>query len=270
MTRSPATLRPGVAKRWRSRLFVSRIAAYRIGLVVVAIGLWQALASSGLLSVFWISSPLLLIRRFGTDLADGSLLVNVGQSLYEAIIAFVVASALGIAAGLFVARRPVLEQVLAPFVTGINTMPRVALAPLIILWFGIGALSKIVTACTLVFFILFINVLAAAKNVDQDLVTITRLLGGSDRQVTLKVLLPSAIPWIFAGLRLGLTYSLLGVVVAEILSSHFGIGFIIANSAGTFDTTGVFEGLITLLIIAMALDAMMTAVERRLLKWRPE
>lgn len=228
------------------------------------------LADTGVVKPFWISSPSLVTMRFVSDLATGALLINVEQTLYEAFVAFVIASALGIAAGLYIAQHPVVDRVTAPFITAMNTLPRIALAPLIILWFGIGPASKIITACTLVFFILLVNTLAGGKNVDQDLITIARLLGANKREMMMKVTLPSTLPWVFAGLHLGLTYSLLGVVVAEILSSQHGIGYMISYSAGSFDTTGVFEGLLTLVILALALDQLTTALERRLLRWRPQ
>ena len=183
---------------------VSRVRLYQIAITLVALGLWELLSATHLVSTFWISSPSLMIGRFITDLTSGILLVNVAQTLYEAFVAFIVASLLGIVAGLFIAQRPVVDAVVAPFITAMNTLPRVALAPLIILWFGIGAASKIITACTLVFFILLVNTLAGAKNTDQDIVTIARLLGASKRDIMLEVTLPGSLPWIFAGLHLGL------------------------------------------------------------------
>ena len=151
----------------------------------------------------------------------------------------------------------------------LNSLPRVALAPLIILWFGIGITAKVVTAFTLVFFILLVNTLGGAKNVDNDILTIARLMGASERDILWKVTLPSALPWIFAGLNLGLTYSLLGVIVAEILASNHGLGYVIASSAATFNTAGVFAGLITLAVVAWLFSALMRNVEARLLRWKP-
>ena len=262
-----ATPRSGLATGLNAT--VSRVRIYQVLITVVALGLWELLSATHLVSTFWISSPSLMVERFVSDLTSGTLLINVGQTLYEAFVAFIISSILGVAAGLYIAQHPVVDAVVAPFITAMNTLPRVALAPLIILWFGIGAASKIITACTLVFFILLVNTIAGAKNTDYDIVTIARLLGASKRDIMLKVTLPSSLPWIFAGLHLGLTYSLLGVVVAEILSSQHGVGYMIANSAGTFDTTGVFEGLFVLVILALGLDQLTTAVERRLLRWRP-
>ena len=187
----------------------------------------------------------------------------------EALIAFVISSVLGIVAGLLLARSPFWDDVLAPLVLALNSLPRVALAPLIILWFGIGITAKVVTAFTLVFFILLVNTLGGAKNVDNDILTIARLMGASKRDILWKVTLPSALPWIFAGLNLGLTYSLLGVIVAEILASNQGLGFVIQSSAATFNTAGVFAGLITLAVVAWGFSAIMRLVEAHLLRWKP-
>jgi NitT/TauT family transport system permease protein len=158
--------------------------------------------------------------------------------------------------------------VLAPVVLALNSQPRVALAPLIILWFGIGVMAKVVTAFTLVFFILLVNTLGGAKNVDNDIITIARLMGASERDILWKVTFPSALPWIFTGLNLGLTYSLLGVIVAEILASNHGLGYLIAASAASFNTAGVFAGLITLAVVAWLFSLIMRKVEARLLRWK--
>jgi NitT/TauT family transport system permease protein len=126
-----------------------------------------------------------------------------------------------------------------------------------------------VTAFTLVYFILLVNTLAGAKNVDNDILTIARLMGAPPRTLLWKVVLPSATPWIFAGLNLGLTYSLLGVIVAEILASNQGLGFLIASAAGNFNTAGVFAGLIVLAALSWIMTWVMRMVEARLLRWKP-
>jgi len=241
----------------------------RTVVIVVILALWQGIVSVGLVDAFWISSPILVVNELWRLLASGDLVADVSITVFEALIAFVVSSALGIAAGLLLARSPFWDEVLAPLVLALNSLPRVALAPLIILWFGIGVTAKVVTAFTLVFFILLVNTLGGAKNVDNDILTIARLMGASRRDILWKVTLPSALPWIFAGLNLGLTYSLLGVIVAEILASNHGLGYVIASSAATFNTAGVFAGLITLSVVAWLFSAMMRNIEARLLRWKP-
>jgi len=241
----------------------------RVAVIGTFLAVWQGSVSFGLVDPFWISSPVLVVKTLWQQIASGDLVVNVGITVFEALIAFVVSSVLGIVAGLLLARSPFWDEVLAPLVLALNSLPRVALAPLIILWFGIGIVAKVVTAFTLVFFILLVNTLGGAKNVDTDILTIARLMGASRRDILWKVTLPSALPWIFAGLNIGLTYALLGVIVAEILASNQGIGYIISSGAANFDTAAVFAGLVTLAIVAWLFSAIMRKVEARLLRWKP-
>ena len=246
-----------------------RVLIARLAVVAAVLAIWQAVVSGGLVDAFWISSPVLVVQELWRAIASGELFGDVAITVFEALIAFVVSSTLGVVAGLLLARSPFWDDVLAPLVLALNSLPRIALAPLIILWFGIGITAKVVTAFTLVFFILLVNTLGGAKNVDNDILTIARLMGASKRDILWKVTLPSALPWIFAGLNLGVTYSLLGVIVAEILASNQGLGYVIQSSAATFNTAGVFAGLITLAVVAWLFSAVMRHIEARLLRWKP-
>ena len=246
-----------------------RVLIARLAVVASVLAIWQAVVAFGLVDSFWISSPKLVAQELWSEIASGALFYDIFITVSEALIAFVISSVLGIAAGLLLARSPFWDDVLAPLVLALNSLPRIALAPLIILWFGIGITAKVVTAFTLVFFILLVNTLGGAKNVDNDILTIARLMGASERDILWKVTLPSALPWIFAGLNLGLTYSLLGVIVAEILSSNHGLGSVIQSSAATFNTAGVFAGLVTLAVVAWLFSVLMRYVEARLLRWKP-
>jgi NitT/TauT family transport system permease protein len=249
---------------WRQRVWLARIAVIGTFLAV-----WQGAVSLGLIDSFWVSSPVLVGKELWEEIISGDLIRNVSMTVFEALIAFFISSALGVVAGLLLARSPFWDEVLAPLVLALNSLPRVALAPLIILWFGIGVVAKVVTAFTLVFFILLVNTLGGAKNVDTDILTIARLMGASRHDILWKVTLPSALPWIFAGLNIGLTYALLGVIVAEILASNQGIGYVISSGAANFNTAAVFAGLVTLAIVAWLFSAVMRKVEARLLRWKP-
>ena len=240
-----------------------RVIFARLAVLLAFLGLWQLVVAVGLVDAFWISTPALIAQELWHLLESGALASDVAVTIYEALVAFVISSALGIICGLLLARSPFWDDVLAPFVLALNSLPRVALAPLIILWFGIGVMAKVVTAFTLVFFILLVNTLGGAKNVDNDIITIARLMGASERDILWKVTFPSALPWIFTGLNLGLTYSLLGVIVAEILASNHGLGYLIAASAASFNTAGVFAGLITLAVVAWLFSLIMRKVEAR-------
>ncbi|HEX5454098.1 MAG TPA: ABC transporter permease [Stellaceae bacterium] len=247
----------------------SRILAARLAVCVGSLAVWQGAVSGGLIDPLWVSSPYLVVREMWRLTVSGELLMDVWMTVSEALIAFVVSSALGIVSGLLLARSPFWDEVMAPIIVALNSLPRIALAPLIILWFGVGVVAKVVTAFTLVYFILLVNTLGGAKNVDNDIMTIARLMGASKRDLLWKVTLPSALPWIFAGLSIALTYSLLGVIVAEILASNQGLGYLIASSAGNFDTAGVFAALVVLVVIAWLLSTAMRKIEGRLLRWKP-
>jgi NitT/TauT family transport system permease protein len=246
-----------------------RVLMARLGLCASVLIVWQGAVSGGLIDPLWVSSPYLVVRELWRLTVSGELVADVLMTVSEALIAFVVSSALGIVSGLLLARSPFWDEVLAPIVVALNSLPRIALAPLIILWFGVGILAKVVTAFNLVYFILLVNTLGGAKNVDNDIMTIARLMGASKRDLLWKVTLPSALPWIFAGLNIALTYSLLGVIVAEILASNQGLGYLIASSAGNFDTAGVFAALVVLVVIAWLFSIAMRKVEGRLLRWKP-
>jgi NitT/TauT family transport system permease protein len=259
----------GLAAEPDPRVRYRKVLIARLVVVAAILGVWQATVEIGLVDAFWISSPVLVVQELWSELASGAWFGDVAITVFEALIAFVISSALGIVAGLLLARSPFWDDVLAPLVLALNSLPRVALAPLIILWFGIGITAKVVTAFTLVFFILLVNTLGGAKNVDNDIITIARLMGASERDILWKVTFPSALPWIFTGLNLGLTYSLLGVIVAEILASNHGLGYLIAASAASFNTAGVFAGLITLAVVAWLFSLIMRKIEARLLRWKP-
>lgn len=246
-----------------------RVTVARLVLIGAFLAVWQLVVTVGLVDPFWIASPVLVAEELWRLVVDGSLLGDVTITVVEALVAFVVSSALGIVSGLLLARSPFWDELLAPIIVGLNSLPRIALAPLIILWFGVGFAAKVVTAFTLIYFILLVNTLSGAKNVDNDILTIARLMGASRRDLLWKVTLPSSLPWIFAGLNLGLTYSLLGVIVAEILASNQGLGYVIESSAGNFNTAGVFAGLFTLAVVAWLFSAVVRRVEARLLRWKP-
>ena len=243
---------------------------WRVALLLLIGGAWDLATRFEVINPFWVSSPGRIVADIVRQFVTGEVLLHIGITLYEAFLGFVTGAVLGIAAGFLLARSDGIARVVDPYVTALNSLPRVALAPLFILWFGIGLTAKVVLAFSLVVFILLVNTYAGAKNVDQDLVIIARLLGASRRQVTTKIILPASIPWIFAGLRLGLAYALIGAVVGEVIVAQAGLGFRIAHAAGVFNTTGVFSALIILMLIATLLNEVMKVAEKRLLHWRPQ
>ncbi len=252
---------------WRDQIWTMVL---RLVVLLTFAGIWEWATRAGWINPFWVSSPGRILIDLYVRVASGSIFLHTWVTLYEAFLGFGTGAAVGIFTGFLLARWERAARVLDPYVTALNSLPRVALAPLFILWFGIGATSKIVLAFSLVVFILLVNTYAGGKNVDQDFIIIARLLGANSRQLMIKVILPSSIPWIFAGLRLGLAYALIGAVVGEVIVSQAGLGYLIAYSAGVFNTTGVFSALFILMLIAMVVNELMKAVERKLLRWRPQ
>lgn len=259
--------RAGKARR-RLRWSRTLINLGRVALLVVLLGAWQLSADNGLVDPYFVSTPTEVAKFLGTYSTSGELWVNLQVTLRETLLGFVIGSVGGISVGLLLARFRVLDALLDPFLTVLNSLPRVALAPLFLLWFGLGTLSKVILAISLVFFILVINTRVGVRNVDPDLVTVGRLLGAREHQMFRSVILPGALPSILAGLRLGVIYALLGAVVGEMIAAEAGIGQQLTYFSGTFQTNGVIAMLIVLAAIAAILDALTVLAESRLLRWQ--
>lgn len=197
----------------------------------------------------------------------GQLQHHVAVSAFEFFVGYVVASAFGVAIGLVMASSVVGKQTLQPWIAGIYATPTVALAPLFILWLGIGVASKIVVVAMLVIFPVIINTEAGLRTTSKDLVEMVRSFGATPRQIFLKVSLPSALPFIFAGLKLGIGRGLIGVVVAELFGSRAGLGQFISQAAETFNMPALFAGVVILAAGGIALTSGFTWLERRLIPW---
>jgi NitT/TauT family transport system permease protein len=150
------------------------------------------------------------------------------------------------------------------------SMPKVALAPVFVLWFGVDTSMKVIFVATVVFFLVFINTYSGVRNVSREQLTILRLMGASERHLMMKVVLPSALVWVFTGLRLSVPYSLIGTILGEMTATNRGLGYLLANTAGTFDTAGTFTTLVVIIFLSMMLNAVVRLLERSLMPWRSE
>jgi NitT/TauT family transport system permease protein len=242
--------------------------ALRLVALAALLLVWHFAVKLGYVPEFFVSTPSKTAVFLWQYVASGQLWIDGWYTAYETIIGFVIGSAAGVVAGLLLARFPTADAVLGPFLNGFNAMPRVALAPLFILWFGIGPESKIVLAISLVFFITLVNTQAGARATEADLMMMAKAMGANPRQSYLKVVLPYAIPSIFAGLRLAAVYALLGTVVGEMLAGQNGWGRQVTYYSQTFDVSGVFGLLIVLAVFSILLNYLMVLVERWLLKWK--
>jgi ABC-type nitrate/sulfonate/bicarbonate transport system permease component len=240
----------------------------RILFAAVILGAWQALTSLHLIDPLFLASPIAVAKFLVGYTLSGNIWRHGIVTLEETLLGFLSGSVLGIILGLVLGWSRFLEKVLTPFLTIFNSLPRVALAPMFILWFGIGDLSKVVLAFSLVFFIVVINTEAGVRSVDPDLTMMAKVMGATDRQRFIKVILPGAIPSIFAGLRIGAIYSLLGVVVGEMIAAKWGLGQQMMEYSYNYKPDGVFGVLFVLAAIALCLNIIMVRTERYLTRWK--
>ena len=238
--------------------------------VAVGVGLlaaWQ-FASGRLIDAFFISAPDAVFARLWQWIVDGTLVFHLSYTLYATVLGFAIGSLAGFAAGFALGRSDALAVVLDPYITAVYCLPKIALAPLFIMWFGIGIESKVAVAAVIVFFLVFLNTFAGVRDVNPVHVHAVRIMGAGPWGVLRKVVLPSAAAWVFTGLKVSVPYALIGAVVGEIMSSNRGIGFLIGQSTAMFDTASTFAGLMVLAAVGASINAGLKALERRALRWR--
>ena len=251
-----------------------KLIALQLLVGVLAIGLWQIgttvpIGGSYLLPPFFFSTPGDVASRVIKWFVEGTVWRHLWITLYEAMMAFIIGSAAGVAIGFWFARQPVVAAVLDPYVKMFNALPRVVLAPIFALWFGLGAASKIALGITLVFFIVFFNVYQGVREVSPTILANARMLGMNDRALMRHVYWPSALSWMFSSLHTSVGFAVVGAVVGEYLGSAAGLGYLIQQAEGVFDVAGVFAGMLVLAAFVLIIDAIVTIAERRLLVWRP-
>jgi len=260
------------------------IIAWRLVILVALLGSWEWLTgikevsrTPGLywIDPFFVSRPSEILRRF-VFLAGGEVRLTIWQmalsTIQSTLWGFVVGVSSGFAAGLLLGRNDRLARILEPYIIAFNSLPRIALVPLITMIFGFGLLAKIVLAWTIVFFIVFFNTFQGARSVDADLINAARFLGASERQIVRTVVVPSALAWTFASLTPSISFALIGVVVGEFLGgeSGGGLGYLIIQSLGTLNAADMMVALLSLGVIGIVMALGIKQVEMRLLRWRPE
>lgn len=237
--------------------------------LVIFFAAWEWTSIHRMIDPLFIGQPSKIFAYlYQSTVGDQNLLKEAAWTLWATFLAFFLGSSGGLAFGLLFVAYPVVERFFEPLFAALNALPRIALAPLFLLWFGLGVSSKIALGTSLTFFIVLNSTVAGARSVDQDWLTLSRMLGASKTAMFFKVTLVSAVPTIFSGLRLGLIYALLGVIGGEIIASQHGLGQLLSYLAGTFDTNGVFGVLFFLALLGVALTQGMTAIEKHLLRWR--
>ena len=251
----------------------TKIWALRLALVVAWLASWEATATYWI-DPFFYSKPSLvwqkLVEWFVMGTSQGSIWEQIEVTLEEAVFGFVLGAFAGVLLGILLGQKPVLADIFAPFIKAANAVPRIVLASLFVIWFGlIGQTSKIATAFVLVFFAVFFNAFQGAREVDKNLVNNARILGASPFQILTTIIVPSATSWILASLHSAFGFALIGAVVGEVVGADKGLGLLINRSQGNFDSAGIYAGMIVVTVLALVAEWILTALEKRLLKWRP-
>jgi NitT/TauT family transport system permease protein len=274
MTLAPARKNAGPAAQRRSskkRTEASGLSIRmgQLALAIAVLGSWELLARAGIIDEFFFPLPSDILVTVWEWVSTGYVFPHLWVTMQEAILAFFTGAAAGLFLGFLLARVRVLERLLDPFLKIFNALPRVVLAPIFLLWFGLGIWSKVAFGFTLVFFIVFFNTLEGVKSVDRVLVDNAKMLGASEKQLLRHVFIPSALTWIFSSLHISVGFAITGAVVGEYLGASAGVGYAIAQAQGVFDTRGVFAGMFILMIVVLVIDILVNRVERHLLRWRP-
>ena len=251
-----------------------RLLSLQVAVAVVSLALWHLLTTipiggKPLLPPFFFSNPVDVAQQIVAWFVSGVIWKHLWVTLIEALLAFVIGSIGGILVGFWFARQPMVAAVFDPYVKMINALPRIVLAPIFTLWFGLGIMSKVALGVTLVFFIVFFNVYQGVKEVSPTILANARMLGMSERQLMRHVYWPSALSWMFSSLHTSVGFAVVGAVVGEYLGSAAGLGYLIQQAEGVFDVAAVFAGMFVLSAFVILIDLAVTVVEKRLLVWRP-
>jgi len=244
------------------------IRIWQILLGAVLLLSWEGAAAAGLLDRFFFSRPSEILIRVWQWSSSGEIWEHLAVTFTEALLSFAIGAFLGVLFGFLLARVPLLAALLDPYIKIANALPRVVLAPVFLLWFGLGIWSKVALGVTVVFFIVFFNTYQGVREVDPVIVNNARMLGATERQLIRHVLVPSALTWIFSSLHVSVGFAIIAVVVGEYLGASKGIGYRISQAEGAFDTTGVFAGMAILAAVVLLVGEAVSSLERRLLRWK--
>ena len=260
---------------------MKHVHVWRLSVLAAVFVLWHVLTQPGLVPPFLFDNERQAAFFFGEPLAvfariwrwfviDADIYRHLAVTLVETVFAFGIGAVFGLALGLWLALSPLAAAVLDPYIKALNAMPRIILAPIFAVWFGLGMASKVALGVTLVLFIVFFNVYQGVKEVNPVVLANVRMLGANSRQLLRHVYLPSATSWVFSSLHTSVGLAFVGAVVGEYLGSAQGVGYLILQAEGTFDINAVMAGILVLTAFALVLDALVSGVERRLMKWQPK
>lgn len=242
--------------------FGLRVLATRLIILLLILGYWQFGTSPRM--QFWSSTPLAIVSTLVDWVVDGTIWGHLAATLEAMSLGYLVGCVTGIAAGLVLGFSPRTNRVFSPFLTALYALPKIALAPLFIILFGIGIESKVVLVGFTVFFLLLNSTRDGVNDVDQDLILSLRLMGSARSETTRLVVLPATLPWIFTGMRIAIRYAFTNTLLAELIGSNHGIGYLIEDSSGNFDSTGAYAAILVLVILSVGITEILTVIERRM------
>jgi NitT/TauT family transport system permease protein len=242
--------------------------AYQLLLLLLVFLAWHLLSGTQQ-AAFFLGEPAAVLKTIRAWFWGGDIYIHIAVTLVETLLAFGGGTVLGLAVGLWLALSPVTSAILGPYIKAANAMPRVVLAPIFAIWFGLGIWSKVALGMTLVFFIVFFNVYQGVREVNPSVLKSARMLGASRRQLLRSIYLPSATSWVFSSLHTAVGLAFVGAVVGEYLGSARGVGYLILQAEGTFDVNTVCAGILVLTVFALLLDGAVGMLERWLIKWPP-
>lgn len=246
---------------------VLAMAAARLGLAVVLLGAWQ-LVSGRLIPVYYVSSPTQIAARLGHLVATGSVWRDFDATAEEFVLGYVIGIAVGLAAGLTLGALPRFARLVEPLITALNGIPKIALAPLVVLWLGIGLWSKVGIAVTTVFFVMFYNTYLGMRTVPERLVNALKVMGAGRGTIIRRVVIPQMSIPILAGLKAGIPFTAIGVIVGEFVASDHGLGYYIRSSSDNYDAAGIYSGIVLLMVLILILGFIVDLWERRVTRWR--
>lgn len=241
----------------------------RIMVVALFIAGWELLVRYNMIDAFYVSQPSQIFDDLLQLFVTGEIYSHLTLTLQEAFLGLILGTTIGIVVGFILGKIELLAKVFEPIITALYGVPKLALAPIFILWFGLGIESKVFLSLLLVFYLVFFNTYGGIRNVDPNLIGAVRLMGASDHQILRKVVLPSCVPWILAGVRAGLGASLLGALVGEYIGASAGLGWMIQYATGTYQIDRVMSCIMILLVTGLLLNTGLKVLEKHLLKWRP-
>jgi NitT/TauT family transport system permease protein len=265
--RGSATANRKPTKRPLADMSRGQMLIWQTALFIVVMACWQ-FASGRLVDNFFISNPLEVAERLWEWTVTGFIFPHLWVTFYETVVGYVLGSLIGALLGIWLGVSRFMSRLLNPFLFAFYALPKIALAPLLVLWFGLGLQSKIALATVIVFFLVFYNTFTGVREVDPDMIHTVRLMKARRDQVLIHVVIPSAMSWIFAGLKISIPYALIGAIVGELIAASQGLGFLVARMGADFDTTGVFAVLVVIGLLAIALNQVVEIVQVRQERWK--